>query len=89
MTFQAANLEQQLIRRDAQIDRMRVELEVLKEVEAAALISAELAPRVPDGNKLGHTWTIPNPVIVPLAKLDKIRSRNRGALERMQGKVPK
>jgi hypothetical protein len=33
----------------------------------AAMDSAELAPRVPDGNKFGHDWTIPNPVVGILA----------------------
>jgi hypothetical protein len=72
MTFQAANLERQLERRDAQIDRMRVELEALREVEG----EARKAER--EGYFGLHE---------ALAKLDKIRSRNRGTLERMQGKV--
>ena len=42
---------------------------VLVDLAEAAKASAELSPRVPDGNKFGHPWTIPNPVIEPLKRL--------------------
>ncbi len=44
-------------------DELRRRVEHLSE---AARLSAELAPRVPDGNKFGYDWTIPNPVIAAL-----------------------
>ena len=47
-------------------------------VVEAARMSAELSPRVPDGNGFGYDWTIPNPVLEPLAKLDAWEKENGG-----------
>ena len=48
--------------------------EPLEALWRAAKESAELAPRVPDGNKFGRPWTIPNPVIAALAALEQEQS---------------
>ena len=47
-------------------------------VREMARVSAELAPRVPDGNGFGYDWTIPNPVIGALAALDAWEKENGG-----------
>lgn len=64
-------LASKYVRAGRDLERALVENtdEILALIEAAK-ISGELAPRVPDGNKLGHPWMIPNPVLKALAALD-------------------
>ena len=61
---------------------------ILDEIVFAARLSAELSPRVPDGNKFGYDWTIPNPVIVALAKLDAWEKENGGTEVKSNVKEP-
>lgn len=55
---------------------MRDKSQILNELVEAARLSAELSPRVPDGNGFGYDWTIPNPVLEPLAALDAWEKEN-------------
>src|SRR5665213_937202 len=66
----------------------REKYNLLVQVVEAARVSAELSPRVPDGNKFGYDWTIPNPVLEPLAKLDAWEKENGGTEVKSNVKEP-
>ena len=76
-----ANLPPVSTRKLKCIDREKYDL--LVQIVEAARMSAELSPRIQsthlaDDSLTEYLWTIPNPVLEPLAKLDAWEKENGG-----------